>query len=150
MENVNNLLLELEEELLKGRKGLMGTSITVNRETVMDLIYRLKESLPKSIDVANNIVAEIDSIQKMAVEQAQIIAREARINADNMVKNSSVLLEAQNEANIIISKAYSKTDVYKYKIESELDKMLEGVESQLKRALTLIDNQRNSLKDEDA
>lgn len=141
------LINELEEELKKGRKTLIGNNVVVNADVLTDLVARLRLNLPDAIKEASAIFEDVEGIRREAQQKANEIINNARINAENMIKNSEIIRQATEEAERIKSLAAQQKDKADYNARRRVDELLEATENSITEALMIIRNERESIWD---
>lgn len=145
MENVELLLRQLEDEILNARKTLIGNNIVVNADICNELLGRLRTALPTSIAQANSIIEDVEDIKQEAQRKAAEIIKEARMNVENMIKNSEIIRVATEEAENIKNQAVLQKDKADYAARRRVDELLETTENSIAEALMVIRNEREAI-----
>ena len=128
MENIEAILNLLEDEILNARKTLIGNNVVVNADICKDLLLRIRENLPASIKEAGMITENSEQIKRDAQFKATEMLNNARINAENMIKQSEIVRQAENEAEIIRNQALQQKDKADYAARRRVDELLEVTE----------------------
>ncbi len=106
MEAIDMLLNDLESELLKAKKTpFSNTDITVNRKTVLELVSRIRSSLPQVIRDAIQITRDQQEIINRANAYAQSTIDDAQARMKSAIDDSEVVKQAQAQASAIIEDA---------------------------------------------
>ncbi len=106
MEAIDMLLNDLESELLKAKKApFSNTDIIVNRKTVLELVSRIRASLPQVIRDAMQITRDEQEIIARANAYAQSAIDDAQARMKSAVDESEVVRQAQAQAAAIIEDA---------------------------------------------
>lgn len=145
MENIETLLRELEDEILNARKTLIGNNVVINADYCSEIVSRIRNTLPDSIAQANSIIEDVEAIRQEAQQRANELLREARINAENLIKNSEIIRVATEEANNIKNQAILQKDKADYSARRRVDELLEVTENSIAEALMVIRNEREAI-----
>lgn len=145
MENIEALLNELEDEILKGRKTLIGNNIVVNAQACNELLLRIRESLPESIARSQVIINDCDKYIRDAQLKANEIIANARLSADNLIKNSEITRAASEQAEVIRNQAMQQKEKADYAARKRVDELLESTEQSIEEALLIIRNERDAI-----
>lgn len=145
MERIDDLLAALEDEIINARKALIGNNVIVNSDLIRDYIAKIRNSLPQSIAQANSILEDIESIKLESQQKANNIIKEARVNADNMIKNSEIIRVAREEAESIKNQVQLQKDKADYAARRRVDELLESTENSISEALMVIRNEREAI-----
>ena len=145
MENIEALIMELEDELQGARKTLIGNNVVVNAELFNNLLERIRLALPASINQANSIISEVEAVRHEAQQKANEIIREARVNAENLIKNSEIIRIATEDADNIRGQAIQQKEKADYAARRRVDELLESTENSIAEALMVIRNEREAI-----
>lgn len=106
MEAIDMLLNDLESEILKAKKATFSnTDIVVNRKTLLELISRIRSSLPQIMQDAMRITRDEQEIIARANAYAQSAIEDAQARMNSAVDESEVVKQAQQQASAIVADA---------------------------------------------
>jgi F0F1-type ATP synthase membrane subunit b/b' len=141
--DAKQLLNELESELA-GRRGLFSKKVDFDK--CAEIVYRLKEAVPKSVYEAEYVMLNRRKILESADSAAQNTIKEAEERAVHIVENSELIRRAETEADKIFEAAERKCDALVAKTKSHLDGMFKDIEQFLLSAIAMIRNNREELR----
>ncbi len=145
--NVEDILKELEEELLSGKKALFSGKIVADPMRISELLSKLRNELPDSIQAARQVLAERDDIMKEASQRADMICRSAKEKADKMTSEAVIFKTAEQRASEIVKEAEAYRDKMYYTVNTSLEKMLRETETTMGESIMLIHETREQLAD---
>jgi F0F1-type ATP synthase membrane subunit b/b' len=148
MDDVNMLVNELENTVYNAKKTMFGNGneILLNRAQILGLISEIKRSMPSEIDEARIIKQKANSILAEAEAQAHNIVKNAESTRDLMLAEDTIIAEATEYANKIKADALDFKDNVEYDVKLKIDNLLSDTELSLSDALTLVRNNRASLR----
>lgn len=147
MINIEELLRELEEELLSGKKSLFSGKIVADNIKVTELLAKLRNNLPDSIQNANRIIREREEVMREANQRADMICRAAKEKAELLMGESAIMQAARSKADEIIKEAEAYRDKMYYSVNTSLERMLKETESVMSESIMLIHETREQLAD---
>ena len=100
------LIDQIESAVLAGRRSRFGSSWTVDREHLLDLIDRLRTASPASAEQAQRLVAERERLLLQSQEEAAILAEQARRDAEQQISVHEVVRAAEARAQHILDQAH--------------------------------------------
>jgi cell division septum initiation protein DivIVA len=106
----------------------LSSNVLVDRESFLDLLYRLRSELPDELRAARWMVREREAFIARTNERAQEILERAKADSRRLVSESYVLAEAVEEANILVRRAEGEARRIRLEAEDELERQLEGIE----------------------
>ncbi len=145
MTNIESILKELEEELLSGKKSLFSGKLVADPLKVNELLAKLRDTLPDSIQNAQRIIRERDEIMKEANQRADMIVRSAKEKAEKLTNDSAIVQNAEKRAIEIVSEAESYRDKMYYSVNTSLERMLQETETTMGESIMLIHETREQL-----
>ncbi len=114
-------MLDMMEQLINGgKKSLISSRVSVDREELLGLIYELRNVLPEEIVQANAYYKESQNILQGAHDNAEQIIRKAQDDSDVCIAR------AQKEANTIISDAHADADLIIKEAENTRQQMIDS------------------------
>jgi hypothetical protein len=94
------------EATVRGAKAMpMSTSCLVNRAEMIEMIGRLRGALPANLDHANAVLSERDAVLAAGRLQAERLVETARLEREQLVGESDVLVVARERAAELITAA---------------------------------------------
>ncbi|NLZ25220.1 MAG: hypothetical protein GX891_02015 [Clostridiales bacterium] len=146
MDNVEMIINELEAEVLKARKAAFSqTEVVLDRYMLLDIINRLRVSLPSEFREARAIVKEREEILSQANMEAQRIVSEAAQAADQMTSESEIIREAHERADQIILEAEESFRKADYEARSAAFSILDRTEKLLQESIKAINERKRRL-----
>ncbi|NCA67116.1 MAG: hypothetical protein EOM87_03515 [Clostridia bacterium] len=147
MINIEDILKELEDELLSGKKALFSGKIVADTLKVTELLAKLRDTLPDSIQNSRRILNEREDIMKEANQRADMIFRSAKDKAEKLTNESSIVQSAEKRAMEIVKEAEAYRDKMYYSVNTSLERMLKETETTMGDAIMLIHETREQLAD---
>ena len=87
------------EATVRGAKAMpMSTSCLVNRAEMLEMVGRLRGVLPANLDHANAVLSERDAVLAAGRLQAERIVETARLEREELIAESEVLVVARERA----------------------------------------------------
>ena len=147
MEAIDMLLNDLESELLKAKKApFSNTDITVNRKTVLELVSRIRLSLPQVIMDAKQITQDEQEIISRANAYAQSAIDDAQARMQSAVDETEVAKQAQAQASAIIADAKAQYNRIVMDAREHGLALLSAAEQQLGHILDVCHESMNNLQ----
>ena len=152
-----DLLDVLEELVNNGKKSLVGSRVSVDRDELLDIVNELRNTLPEEIKRARRVVderktilenarQEAGSIKASACEDAEIIIKEAENKRMELVDNHQITQLATQQGRDIIDEAQKKARDMRIGAREYVDSLLEEFENYLGSKIQEVQTNRNSLK----
>lgn len=151
-DNINALLTIVED----AKKIPFSENIIINKNQIIDIINRIKKSLPDELEEAQRVINEKYDIIVEAKREAEVIVKDAEIFANQQVINHEITKQAEKLSEQIIQKArinarevrlgakeYSKdvlTDVQK-ELEVNGDELLNFLEKNFSNFLKALEKE---------
>lgn len=121
---VDDLMVHLHEA-----KGVpLSSNVLVDRESFLEMLERLRASLPDELRAARWMVREREAFISRTNEKAREIVDKARAEADELVSNSNIVAEAVEEANILVRRAEGEARRLRLEAEDDIEKGLQKME----------------------
>jgi len=138
---VDDLIVHVHEA-----KGMpLSANALVDREMFLDMLERLRASLPDELRAARWMVREREAFISRTNEKAREMLGNARTEADDLVSDSGIVAEAVEEANILVRRAEGDARRLRLEAEDYIEKSLERVEHLLTGIVTQIQTARDEL-----
>ena len=138
---VDDLLVNLHE----AKTMPLSSNALVDREQFLDLLERLRESLPDELRAARWMVREREAFVARTNEKAREIVSKSRSEADEMISESNIVAEAVEEANILVRRAEGESRKLRLETEDEIEKKLQRVEGLLADIMSQVQTARDEL-----
>ena len=152
-----DLLDVLEELVNNGKKSLVGSRVSVDRDELLDIVNELRNTLPEEIKRARRVVderktilenarQEAGNIKASACEDAEIIIKEAENKRMELVDNHQITQLATQQGRDIIDEAQKKARDMRIGAREYVDSLLEEFENYLGSKIQEVQTNRTSLK----
>jgi hypothetical protein len=138
MEDINLLFTYIETELSNGKKNLLGSGITVNGETLMNLFERLKAAVSEATG---------ENVLTSANLKAQKIVTMAEERRSQILDNDTIIADAYAIAEKIKNDALLQRNKASQEFNSKLFNMLDKVNNNLKVAVEQVENSMEYIGD---
>jgi F0F1-type ATP synthase membrane subunit b/b' len=126
------------------RFALFGKTV-LDAEEFYDLISQLRSALPQEMTAATQITSEREQIIEEAHRERQKIIDSAREQAQLLVSNDSLVLEAQNRAKEITKQARVEADAIRAEAEQWARGVVERLESYVGRIAATVDKTKKAM-----
>lgn len=103
----------------------------VDEEEYLRLIDQMRISVPQEISRAREIEAEREAILAKAHEQAKAMLEEARLQAERLVAEHTIMAQAQDRSAEILRHAYEDAETIRMEADAYALQVLEQLETQL-------------------
>jgi len=123
---------------------LFGKTV-LDAEEFYDLLSQMRQALPQEMNQATRITAERDQIIEDAHRERQKIVDSAREQAQLLISNDSLVLEAQNRAREIIKQAQVEGDAIRAEAEQWARGIVERLESYVSRIAATVDKTKKAM-----
>jgi ATP-dependent Clp protease ATP-binding subunit ClpA len=123
----------------------LSSNVLVDRESFLDMLYRLRAELPDELRAARWMVREREAFIARTNERAHEIIERAQNESRRLVSESYVLAEAVEEANILVRRAEGEARRLRLEAEDELEKELVSVEQLMAELIRKIHGARAEL-----
>jgi vacuolar-type H+-ATPase subunit H len=140
---------ELEDLVSGARRVPLSANVIVNEDETLELIDRLRMSLPDeltqarhTLDDRDRLVAtahdEAEKLLSSAEQQAERLVREAGEHAAAMVAQDAVLQQAQVRAAQILTEAEQRANSIRGEADAYARDVMQRLEEQLMRTVTTV------------
>lgn len=114
-------LQELVDELILAVEGArtvpLSANVMLDRERLLDLLYRLRDGLPEELRMARWMVREREAFIARTNEKAREVIERARATSEELVSESYIVKEAVDEANAMIR--HAESEATRIRLEAE-------------------------------
>ncbi len=128
-------LLELVDELIIAVEGArtvpLSGNVMIDRERLLDMLYRLRDDLPEEMRAARWMVRERESFVARTNEKARELLDRAREKSVELVSESYIVKEAVDEANVLVRHAEAEATRLRLEAEDYSEQAFESTESVL-------------------
>jgi hypothetical protein len=126
------------------RFPLFGKTV-LDADEFFDLISQLRSSLPQEMTAASQIASERDQIIEDAHRERQKIVDSAREQAQLLVSNDSLVIEAQSRSKEIIKQAQVEGDAVRAEAEQWARGIVERLENYVSRIAATVDKTKKAM-----
>lgn len=121
--SIYKLLDKLEMMVLKGAPIPFSPFIVVNHEKIIDVLDKIRTSIPGEIQEAHGIIRKSEQIQEEASERAENMLVEAKNRAEKMLSESELLNAVQAEANKIREEVVGEVEIIRHRAREEAEQI---------------------------
>jgi len=121
--SIYKLLDKLEMMVLKGAPVPFSPFIVVNHEKIIDILDKIRTSIPGEIQEAHSIIRKSEEIQSEARKRAETMLIEAKNHAEKMLSESELLNAVQAEANKIREEVVSEVELIRHRAREEAEQI---------------------------
>ncbi len=147
MESVEDLLDLIEDEVDNSKVARFnGNKKAVDASLILNLIVDIRNSLPVELSKARRIIAEHDKIIEDAKFKAEEILEKATIEAEDLVSEHPIYINAQEEAELIINKAHQVTSEWQQETVEYIDGMFENANETVLELANIVDQYQTELR----
>lgn len=143
-----NLLLlidRLEQLVNEGPRMPLGNRCLVNADEMLDLIEKIRESLPEEVRQAGRLASETDRLMQQGRDEAERVVREAEEYAAKLVGESEVLRRANEEAKKIAEQTQARVREMEEGADAYAENVLRNLQESLERTLRTVKQGRSEL-----
>ena len=153
--SIYKLLDKLEMMVLKGAPIPFSPFVMVNHEKIIDILDKIRASIPGEIQEAHSIIRKSEEIQIEAQKRAGMLLNEAKNSAEKILSDSELLKAVQVEADKIREEVISEVETIRNKAREEAEQIktlstneaAQTREGADKYAETILSNLDNSLEE---
>ncbi len=124
---------------------LTGKSL-INAEEALDLIDKIRNTLPEEVKRAEWLTSEKDRMLKESQVEAERIVVQAEEYAAKMVSESEIVKKAQDEAKNIIENARKEARQMEREASEYAESVLANLEGALQKTLSVVQQGRTELQ----
>lgn len=143
------VLQELVDDLILAVEGArtvpLSGSVMLDRDELLDMLYRLRDELPDELRAARWMVRERETFVARTNEKAREMLERARERSEELVSESYIVKEAVEEANALVRRAEADATRIRLEAEDYSDHALEETESVLADLLAQVRSSRAEL-----
>lgn len=117
----------------------------VSQERMLDLIEKLRGSLPDEVGRAKQVTKEKDRLLTQAREQADKLVEEASSTKSHLLDENEIAREARARANAIVEEAQSRASEIRRGADEYADRVLAQLDASLGGAIASVQKGRQAL-----
>lgn len=144
---IMQLIDDLEAQITSGRRFPGSSRVTVESQIVLDLIDRLRYSVPIELEQARRVVQERQQIIVEAQEEARRIVDAARERAEYLVSDAGVLGEARQRSEERLRHAEDNARRTRQGAERYALSVIEDLENALRLHLNELDRAKGAIRE---
>lgn len=142
-------LLDLIDELIIGVEGArnvpLSSNVMLDREVLLEMLYRLRDDLPEELRAARWMVREREAFVARTNESAREMLERARHQSEELVSESYIVKEAVDEANAMTRHAEAESTRIRLEAEDYSEQAMEQTEVVLADLLAQVRARRAEL-----
>jgi hypothetical protein len=143
-------LLDLVDELIIGVEGArnvpLSSNVMLDREVLLEMLYRLRDDLPEELRAARWMVREREAFVARTNESAREMLERARQQSEELVSESYIVKEAVDEANALTRHAEAEATRIRLEAEDYSEQAMEQTEAVLADLLAQVRERRAELR----
>jgi hypothetical protein len=143
-------LLDLVDELIIGVEGArnvpLSSNVMLDREVLLEMLYRLRDDLPEELRAARWMVREREAFVARTNESARDMLERARDQSEELVSESYIVKEAVDEANALTRHAEAEATRIRLEAEDYSEQAMEQTEAVLADLLAQVRERRAELR----
>jgi hypothetical protein len=144
-DTVTAIVDAIEHAVEQARAMPMSSSVLVNRAEILELVYRLRATLPEQLADADQLLAGADEVLASSQAEADRVLAVARERAEALVANEDVAVAAQARAAELVAAAEVTADQIRREADDWCDRRLADFEIDLGRVLAQVQAGRAKL-----
>jgi cell division septum initiation protein DivIVA len=117
----------------------------VSQERMLDLIEKLRASLPDEVGRAKQVTKDKDRLLSQAKEQAERMVEEASSAKSHLLDESEIAREARSRADAVIEEAEARAAQIRRGADEYADRLLSQLDATLGGALASVQKGRQAL-----
>jgi cell division septum initiation protein DivIVA len=149
--SVYRVIDKLEATVKQGTVLLFGYRV-VSEEKILELIEKLRSSLPDEVGRARTIAKNGDQLVRDAQQKAQAIVTEASSQQTQLIDDHEIVRRARATADIVLREAEEKAarvrggaDAYAAQVLTDLDVRLSGALGSVKKGIDALTASRTAV-----
>ena len=142
-------LLDLVDELIIGVEGArnvpLSGNVMLDREVLLEMLYRLRDDLPEELRAARWMVREREAFVARTNESAREMLERSRHQSEELISESYIVKEAVDEANAMTRHAEAEATRIRLEAEDYSGQAMEQTEGVLADLLAQVRARRAEL-----
>lgn len=148
MDTLDLLLNELETEVHKAKKATFSSDIMMDKNRLLELISRMRNSLPQVINEARGIKENEEKILSDAKAYADGVMADANEKARLAISQTEIIRQATEDARAMREEAEENYKRKDYDSRALSYQILDNVEKVLADSINLINDKKRKLIEE--
>ena len=145
MDTLDNLINELESEVHTAKKATFSSDILLDKAKLLELVSRMRNSLPYIITEARQIKENEEKIIQDAKAYAEQTMKEANEQAQNIISQTEIIKRATEDARAMREEAEENYKRRDYDTRALSYQILDGVEKALADSINIINDKKRKL-----
>jgi cell division septum initiation protein DivIVA len=121
--SIYKLLDKQEMMILKGTPVPFSPFVMVNHEKLIDILDKIRASIPGEIQEAHSILRKSEEIQVESQKRAEMILAKAKSEAERILSESELLKAVQQEADRLRKEVISEAEAIRARAQEEAEKI---------------------------
>jgi len=149
--SIYKLLDKLEMMILKGVPIPFSPFVLVNHEKLIDILDKIRASIPGEIQEAHGILRKSEEIQEESQKRAEMLLARAKSEAERILSESELLKAVQSEADKIRKEVITEAEAIRGRATEEAEeikrnmigeaiKIREGADAYAENVLSTLDS----------
>ena len=148
MDTLDNLINELESEVHTAKKATFSSDILLDKAKLLELVSRMRNSLPYIITEARQIKENEEKIIADAKAYAEQTMKDANEQAQNIISQTEIIKRATEDARAMREEAEENYKRRDYDTRALSYQILDGVEKALADSINIINEKKRKLIEE--
>lgn len=145
MDTLDNLINELESEVHTAKKATFSSDILLDKAKLLELVSRMRNSLPYIITEARQIKENEEKIIQDAKNYAEQTMKDANEQAQNIISQTEIIKRATEDARAMREEAEENYKRRDYDTRALSYQILDGVEKALADSINIINDKKRKL-----
>ena len=145
MDTLDNLINELESEVHTAKKATFSSDILLDKAKLLELVSRMRNSLPYIITEARQIKENEEKIIADAKNYAEQTMKEANEQAQSIISQTEIIKRATEDARAMREEAEENYKRRDYDTRALSYQILDGVEKALADSINIINDKKRKL-----
>ena len=145
MDTLDNLINELESEVHTAKKATFSSDILLDKAKLLELVSRMRNSLPYIITEARQIKENEEKIIADAKAYAEQTMKDANEQAQNIISQTEIIKRATEDARAMREEAEENYKRRDYDTRALSYQILDGVEKALADSINIINEKKRKL-----
>ncbi len=122
MSNIIEYIEEAERLILSGKKAILGKNIAIDGEELLDLLHKIRHSLPEEVKEARQVIALRDKRLRDAAEQAEALLTDARKEEESLrTSTASDTAQMVDKARLQVQEILEQANLQRKQLLDEQD-----------------------------
>jgi cell division septum initiation protein DivIVA len=144
--DVQDKLDELTHLVEDAKAMPLSASCIVNRAEVLELLDEIRHLLPDSLDRADSLLSDRETVIEQGRQEADRIVADARAEQERLVSEHEVYLAAVREADFLRRDSEADADRMRREVDDYVDAKLANFEVALHKTLQAVERGRDKIR----